>query len=236
MADIGAQQAPNDLVELGRIVSAYGVRGWVKVQPHSAQGLVLRAAPVWWLAPPLSPAALTSSSPAVSSPAASSPAASAPSAPSPAASLPKYPPNLRSHAVKQVRPQGSTVVADLEHVSDRDIAESMRGYTVHVSRQYFPKAQADEFYWVDLVGCYVFSDAKLVGQVEEVVDNGAHAILRVQRMQIDGDQTPTDTHSPVLVMDAKDRPQDFLVPFVAAHVQHVDIAARRIETDWPLDL
>jgi 16S rRNA processing protein RimM len=27
-----------------------------------------------------------------------------------------------------------------------------------------------------------------------------------------------------------------LVPFVAAHVQHVDIVARRIETDWPLDL
>jgi ribosomal 30S subunit maturation factor RimM len=26
------------------------------------------------------------------------------------------------------------------------------------------------------------------------------------------------------------------VPFVAAHVQHVDIVARRIETDWPLDL
>lgn len=221
MADIGAQQAPNDLVELGRIVSAYGVRGWVKVQPHSAQGLVLRAAPVWWLAPPSSPAALPSSLPAASAISASSS---------------KYPPHLRSHAVKQVRPQGSTVVADLEHVGDRDIAESMRGYTVHVSRQYFPKAQADEFYWVDLVGCYVFHDSQLVGQVQEVVDNGAHAILRVQRMQIDGDQTPTDSHSPVLVMDARGRPQDFLVPFVSAHVQHVDIAARRIETDWPLDL
>ncbi|MEY3629176.1 MAG: hypothetical protein RLY91_942, partial [Pseudomonadota bacterium] len=29
MADTGAAKAPNDLVELGRIVSAYGVRGWV---------------------------------------------------------------------------------------------------------------------------------------------------------------------------------------------------------------
>jgi 16S rRNA processing protein RimM len=213
MADIGAQVAPNDLVELGRIVSAYGVRGWVKIQPHSAQGLVLRAAPVWWLAPPVSPASPSSG---LSSSSASS--------------------KLRSHVVKQVRPQGSTVVADLEHVGDRDLAESMRGYTVYVSRQYFPKAQADEFYWVDLVDCYVFSDAQLVGVVTEVVDNGAHAILRVNRLKIDGDQTPSEGHVPQPLLDAKGRPEDVLIPFVAAHVQHVDIVARRIETDWPLDL
>lgn len=213
MADIGAQAAPDDLVELGRIVSAYGVRGWVKIQPHSAQGLVLRAAPVWWLAPPVS-SALPSSGLANTS----------------------TPTKLRSHAVKQVRPQGSTVVADLEHVGDRDLAESMRGYTVYVSRQYFPKAQADEFYWVDLVDCFVYSDAQLVGVVTEVVDNGAHAILRVNRLSIDGDQTPSEGHDPQPLLDAKGRPEEVLVPFVAAHVQHVDIAARRIETDWPLDL
>ena len=213
MADIGAQSAPDDLVELGRIVSAYGVRGWVKIQPHSPQSLVLRAAPVWWLAPPVSPA-LPSSGLANAS----------------------HPPKLRAHAVKQVRPQGSTVVADLEYVGDRDLAESMRGYSVHVSRQYFPKAQADEFYWVDLVDCYVFSATQLVGVVTEVVDNGAHAILRVNRLTIEGEQTPSEAHVPQPLLDAKGRPEEVLVPFVAAHVQHVDIAARRIETDWPLDL
>jgi 16S rRNA processing protein RimM len=210
MADTGAQQAPIDLIELGRIVSAYGVRGWVKVQPHSAQGLVLREAPVWWLAPPVSPANPNSGV--------------------------LDPSKLRSHAVKQVRPQGATIVADLEHVGDRDLAESMRAYTVYVSRQYFPKAQADEFYWVDLVGCYVYSDAQLIGMVLEVVDNGAHAILRVQRMRLEGDQTPTAMHVPEPLLDLKGRAEEILVPFVAAHVQHVDITARRIETDWPLDL
>ena len=213
MADIGAQEAPNDLVELGRIVSAYGVRGWVKIQPHSAQSLVLRAAPVWWLAPPVLP--LSPASPSSGNSDAH---------------------KLRPHAVKQVRPQGSTVVADLEHVGNRDLAESMRGYTVHVSRQYFPKAQADEFYWVDLVDCYVYSDSQLIGLVSEVVDNGAHAILRVNRMTLDGDQIPSATHVPQTLLDAKGRPEDVLIPFVAAHVQHVDIVARRIETDWPLDL
>jgi 16S rRNA processing protein RimM len=112
----------------------------------------------------------------------------------------------------------------------------MRGYTVFVSRQYFPKAQADEFYWVDLVNCYVYSDAQLMGMVVEVVDNGAHAILRVNRLKLDGDQTPSDIHIPQPLLDIKGRQDEVLVPFVAAHVQHVDIVARRIETDWPLDL
>ena len=210
MADIGAQQAPSDLVELGRIVSAYGVRGWIKVQPHSSQSVVLRAAPVWWLSPPLSPALSSSGSSDAS--------------------------NFRSHAVKQVRPQGATVVADLEHVGDRDLAQALRGYTVHVSRQYFPKAQTDEFYWVDLVNCYVYSDSQLIGLVVEVVDNGAHAILRVNRMRLEGDQIPSASHIPLSLYDAKERPEEDLIPFVAAHVQHVDIVARRIETDWPLDL
>ena len=212
MADIGAQQAPDDLVELGRIVSAYGVRGWVKVQPHSAQSTVLRAAPVWWLSPPTSPHLVSANS-------------------HPAKKL-----NVRAHAVKQVRPQGSTIVADLEHIGDRDLAESLRGFVVYVSRQYFPKAQEDEFYWVDLVDCYVYSEGRLVGVVTEVVDNGAHAILRVQRMQIEGDQSPSADHMPEVVLDEKGRSQEILVPFVAAHVQHVDIVTRRIETDWPLDL
>lgn len=208
MADVGAERAPEDLIELGRIVSAYGVRGWVKVQPHSAQGLVLRAAPVWWLSPPDSPAQIASAD---------------------VIKLTPYP-------VKQARPQGSTVVADLDGIADRDVAEAMRGYTVHVSRQYFPKAQADEFYWVDLVGCYVFAEQRLVGVVDEVVDNGAHAILRMHRMHLDGEQVPTLTHVPQIILDPKGRPQEVLVPFVSAHVQNVDIQARRIETDWPLDL
>jgi RimM N-terminal domain len=94
MAVDGAAIAPDDLIELGRIISAYGVRGWVKIQPHSAQGTVLRAAPVWWLAAPVAPQA------------------------KPAA--------LVAHKVKQVRPQGATIVADLEGVGERDLAESLR--------------------------------------------------------------------------------------------------------------
>ena len=229
MADNGAIKAPDDLIELGRIVSAYGVKGWVKVQPHSAQAEVLRAAPVWWLCSPAPPPVKGTQVAAVVA-------------------------AMRAYPVKQVRPQGASVVACLTGIDDRDIAEAMRGYTVHVSRKDFPAARTDEFYWVDLVGCMVFGPAAvnptavnpaavnstaeatpssaqmLYGQVSEVVDNGAHALLRVNLLE----QTATDA-APTPVLDAKGKQIDILIPFVSAHVPHVDIVARRIETTWPLD-
>ncbi len=42
-------QPPGDLVELGVLRGAYGVRGWVRVQPYSSQATVLRSASQWWL-------------------------------------------------------------------------------------------------------------------------------------------------------------------------------------------
>ena len=44
-----AQAPPEDLVELGVVRGAYGVKGWVRVQPHSEQATVLRACRYWWL-------------------------------------------------------------------------------------------------------------------------------------------------------------------------------------------
>ncbi|MFZ4711306.1 MAG: ribosome maturation factor RimM, partial [Zwartia sp.] len=78
-------------------------------------------------------------------------------------------------------------------------------------------------------GCQVFGEDGLLGVVHEVVDNGAHALLKVHRQQA---QEGAD---PLALLDAKGKQQETLGPFVAAHVQHVDIAARRIDTDWPVD-
>ncbi len=58
-----------------------------------------------------------------------------------------------------------------------------------------------------------------LGEVTGLIDNGAHAVLRVQ---------------PPAAADAE-RPAERLVPFVAAHVDAVDRDARRIVVDWGLD-
>lgn len=43
------QAPPADLVELGTVRGAYGVRGWVRIAPHAVDGHVLGGVGDWWL-------------------------------------------------------------------------------------------------------------------------------------------------------------------------------------------
>ncbi|WP_439951496.1 ribosome maturation factor RimM [Castellaniella caeni] len=200
---------PDDLVEVGRVTAAHGVRGELKVQAYSPQADALFNAPTWWLKAPdssLDPGALS-----------------------------RAHENPRALTIRSCRHQGGQfLVVQAEGLADRDAAEALRGQTVWVPRTAFPAAEADEYYWVDLIGCdfYGLSQAgalTLLGRVDQVLDNGAHALLQVVRGQLD---TAGQWQAQA---DAKGRPLQVLVPFVAAHVQHVDIAGRRIESDWPAD-
>lgn len=194
--NVAVGSVPADLVELGRVVGAYGLRGWVKVEPHSAQGEVLLRVRDWWLrqdGPQAGPAAPV--------------------------------------RMLQARTQGSTIVAHPEGSNDRDQAAAWRGYRVWVSRAAFPAPEADEYYWVDLIGCLVYGQDDerpvLLGKVADVADNGAHAVLQVLRLSGEDDPQP--------LLDGKGRALEVLVPFVSAYVQNVDLSARRIDTDWPLE-
>lgn len=44
-----APAASADLVELGVVRGAYGVKGWVRIAPHATDGGVLEAVHDWWL-------------------------------------------------------------------------------------------------------------------------------------------------------------------------------------------
>lgn len=202
-ADTSHAGAPADLVELGRIVSAYGVRGWVKIQPHSSNAQVLLAARTWWLKAPV-PATGTGALP-----------------------------SAFAADVVACRPQGATVVAELSVVADRNQAEAMKGYTVWVPRAGFPPADDDEYYWVDLIDCRLYGELDgrpaLIGRVVEVLDNGAHALLRVARATVDADG------GLALMQNDKGRAIEVLVPFVNAHVHTVDIANKRLDSNWPVE-
>ena len=45
----GLAPAPADLVELGAVRGAYGLKGEVRIQPFDAEATVLRSASRWWL-------------------------------------------------------------------------------------------------------------------------------------------------------------------------------------------
>lgn len=172
---------PADAVEVGRVVGAWGIKGWIKVQPFAADPQALFSSKRWYLRP------------------ADGPARSEP------------PPLLR---VIEAREHGAMVVAGAQEVPDRIAAEALKGARIFVPRASFPTAGADEYYWVDLIGCDVVNrEGAVLGRVADLLDTGAHSVLRV----------------------VADGVPERLVPFVAAYVDTVDIAGRRITVDWGLD-
>ena len=125
-------------------------------------------------------------------------------------------PLLPSLRVSTLRQQGDGYVASSPDVADRTAAEALRGARVFVSRAQFPAAGDDEYYWADLIGMsVVIREGEALGAVVDLLDNGAQSVLRVR---------PVDA-------DAGER----LIPFVAAYVDSVGLAERRIVVDWGLD-
>ena len=120
----------------------------------------------------------------------------------------------RAHRVSGARAHGGALIATLEGVASREDAERLRGALVGLPRGELPDLAQDELYWADLEGFEVVNgEGVVLGTVAGLMDNGAHPILRVQ---------------------APGAPER-LIPWVPAHVTAVDVAARRIDVDWPAD-
>ena len=140
---------------------------------------------------------------------------------------------MRDAKLVRSRTQGANIVARLNDVADRDQAQALKGTTIYISRADFPVADEDEFYWIDLVSCLVYSRLEepiaLIGEVTEVSDNGAHGVLHIKRQVVDANGERQD------LLNAKGKALETLIPFVKQTVPVVDIVARRIEADWPVD-
>ena len=124
--------------------------------------------------------------------------------------------------ITQAKEHGDVVVATAQEVADRTAAERLKGARVFVSRQSFPSADADEFYWVDLIGLQVFNrDGALLGTVTDLLETGAHCVLRVRRPDAAPNASPDEAER--------------LIPFVNAFVDEVDLPGKRLTVDWGLD-
>ena len=83
------------------------------------------------------------------------------------------------HVVNGQR-QGKTVVACLESVSDRDSAELYSGWDILIKKSQLPKPAEGEFYWSDLVGLRVETEAGInLGIVDHLIETGANDVLVV---------------------------------------------------------
>lgn len=174
---------PDDLIQVGHITGAYGIRGGIRVTPYSMDADALLSVKTWWIDKP----------------------------------------SLRTVQVRNAKYHSGDVTATLVDVTDRDMAEALKGATVQVSRADFPELPEDEYYWTDLIGLDAVNlQGEALGKVTDMMHNGAQSILRI-----------TPVPDPNAAPDAK--APERLVPFVDQYVKTVDLQARLITLDWGLD-
>src|ERR1700749_4289399 len=174
---------PEDAIEVGRILGAWGIKGGIKVLPFASDPQALVSAKVWFLKPAES--AKKPSAAAVAKPGKTAVAVT------PAHKTPAQKPALAAPLpfalhVKGVRDQGDAIACTAPEIADRDAAEAMKGVRVFVSRASFPQTDDDEFYWIDLIGLSVFNrDDAALGDVIGLIDTGPHCVLRVKPVSAD---------------------------------------------------
>jgi 16S rRNA processing protein RimM len=152
---VGADPAwPEDAIEVGRIVDAWGLKGWIKVQAFAADPQALFSSRRWFLLPSEKAGRLPP--------------------PIGAAAIPTL---LK---ITQAKDHGDMIVALAQEVPDRATAEALRGARVFIGRTSFPTPAPDEFYWVDLIGLEVVNrQGERLGTVAGLLDTGPHSVLRV---------------------------------------------------------
>jgi 16S rRNA processing protein RimM len=120
-------------------------------------------------------------------------------------------------AIREAKEHADTVVACSGDVPDRASAELLKGARIFIPRSSFPTAGQDEFYWVDLLGLDVINREGLaLGQVNDLLSTGPQTVL-------------------VIGFDVDGKRHERMIPFVAAYVDGVDLAQRRITVDWQPD-
>lgn len=115
----------------------------------------------------------------------------------------------KRYSLREGRTQGSGLVATLDGVDSREVADALKGKDITVPASELPPPESGEYYWRDLVGLTVVTrDGVELGSIDRMVETGANDVMVVR-----GDR-------------------ERWLPWIADVVREVDLVARRIEVDW----
>ncbi|MGB0412044.1 MAG: ribosome maturation factor RimM [Pikeienuella sp.] len=122
----------------------------------------------------------------------------------------------REFSLKIIGKAKGTFTAKLGTVTNREMAEAMKGFRLYAPRDRLPALPDDEFYHSDLIGLTAFDTGGVeLGRVNSVDDFGGGDFLEI---------TVAETQKPMLV------------PFTQEAVPTVDLSAGRVIIDPPSDV
>ena len=131
----------------------------------------------------------------------------------------------RELLVETAKVHNDVLVVKLKGIDDRDAAMACKGKQIAVPRSQLPEPEDDAYYWSDLIGLRVKNKQAVdFGCIVDVFETGANDVIVVQSeaTEPDGEQ-------------AKSKPQERLLPFVADVVLEVDLPNKTMLVDWDAD-
>ena len=131
----------------------------------------------------------------------------------------------RELLVETAKVHNDVLVVKLKGIDDRDAAMACKGKQIAVPRSQLPEPEDDAYYWSDLIGLRVKNKQAVdFGCIVDVFETGANdvIVLQAEATGPEGEQ-------------AKSKPQERLLPFVADVVLEVDLPNKTMLVDWDAD-
>ena len=96
------------------------------------------------------------------------------------------------YIIDRVKPFKRHGLMTLKGMHNRDQAESLAGWEVHIDASLLPEPEEDAYYWRDLIGMSVLTaEGRSIGRLTEIIPTGSNDVYVVQ----DGD---TETLVPAI--------------------------------------
>lgn len=133
----------------------------------------------------------------------------------------------REMVVETAKVHNDVILVKLEGINDRDAAFACKGKQIAVPRAQLPEPEENEYYWSDLIGVRVKNLQGVdFGTITDVFETGANDVIEVR-----SDELVQDADKP----NAKPKPLERLLPFIATVVLEVDLIAKTMLVDWDPD-
>lgn len=116
--------------------------------------------------------------------------------------------------VENGRKQGKNIVVKLAGIDDRNMAATLSGCEIAVSRDQIASAKPGEYYWIDLEGLKVVTTAGVdLGSVDHLLETGANDVL--------------------VVREEESGTRERLIPWLPGEVvTEVDLEGGQMTVDW----